>query len=176
MLRKMFLIPADRLHSSPFMSREPSVSKRKYRETIKKCNPYAEANKIRKQHPYEELLKLRHIMDDADLRKKTETNEFADFLSRVMLTEQARKFSPPPPPPPTPQKMRRETQTVVTSASVTATPPLPPIKQFKYESPKQKRVEEEDDAHENDYNEDDDFVEGEALEYGTENVGPVAGP
>ena len=76
----MYLIPADRLHGSPFMSREPTVSKRKYRETVKKRNPYEEANKIREHHPYEEWLKLRHMMDEADLRKKTETNAFADIF------------------------------------------------------------------------------------------------
>jgi len=64
-------------------------------------------------------------MDDADLRKKTETNVFAEFLSKVMPTGQASKVSPPRPPP---QKVRRGTQMVVTSSSVTATPP--PIKEF----------------------------------------------
>ena len=45
----MNLIAADRLHGSLFMSREPSISKRKQRETFKKRehhNPYAEAIKI----------------------------------------------------------------------------------------------------------------------------------
>jgi len=62
------------------MSREP-VSIRKYRETDKKrkYNPYAKAVKIRKHHPYEEWLKVRQKMDEADLRKKTETNAFEDF-------------------------------------------------------------------------------------------------
>ena len=154
------------------MSREPMVSKRKHRETVKKRNPYAEANNIRKHHPYEEWLKMRHKMDEADLRKKTETNAFVEFLCRVMPTGQASNVSPPPPPPPTPQKMRRGTQSVVTSASVTASPP--PIKEFKYEPPKHEHVEEDDD--ENDYDEDDNFVEDEAREYGRENVGPVASP
>jgi len=161
----MYLIPADRLPGSPFMSREPTaVSKRTHRE--KKRDPYAEARKIRKHHPYEECLKLRKKMDEADLRKKTETNVFAEFLSKVMPKGQAAL-----PPPPTPQKMRRGTQTAVTSASVTATPP-PPIKEYTYEPPKQEHVEEDDD--EDDYNEDDNFVEDEAREYGRENVGPVA--
>jgi len=62
-------------------------------------------------------------MDDADLRKKTKTNAFADFLSGVITTEQASKVSAPPHLPPTPQKMRRGTKTAVTSASVTATTP-----------------------------------------------------
>jgi len=83
----MYLIPADRLHDSPFMSREPTVSKRKHRETGKKRDPYAEDNKIRKK------------MDKADLRKKTETNVFAEFLSKVMPTGQASNVAPPPPPP-----------------------------------------------------------------------------
>jgi len=166
----MYLIPADRLHGSPLMSREPTVSKRKHRETGKKRNPYAEANKIRKHHPYEEWLKLRHKMDEADLRKKTETNLFLDILIRVMPTGQASKVSPTPPPPPTPQKMRHGTQTVVTSALVTATPPPQPNKEFNYE-----RVEEEDDDEE-DYNEDDDFLEDQPREYGRKNVGPVASP
>ena len=90
-------------------------------------------------------------------------------------TGQARKDShPPPPPAPTPQKMPRGTQTVVTSPSVTATPTPPPIEEFKYEPPKQERVEDADD--EDDYNEDDNFVEDEAGEYGRENVGPAACP
>ena len=66
-------------------------------------------------------------MDETDLRKKTETNVFAEFLSKVMPTGQASNVALPPPP--TPQKMRRGTQTTVTSASVTATPPPPPIKE-----------------------------------------------
>ena len=56
-------------------------------------------------------------MDEADLRKKTETNAFTD-LRRVMPTGQASKISPlpHPPPPPTPQKMRRGIQMDLTSA------------------------------------------------------------
>ena len=74
---------------SPFMSRETTTTlfKRKHRE--KKRDPYAEARKIRKHRPYEEWLKLRKKMDEADLRKKTDTNEFAEFLSKVMPTGQA---------------------------------------------------------------------------------------
>jgi len=98
-------------------------------------------------------------MEEADLRKKTDTNAFREFLSRVMPTGRASKGSPPPQPPPgpTPQKMRPGTQMAVTSASFTASPP--PIKEFKYE-PK-KRVEDDDDD-EDDYDEDDNFVEDEA--------------
>ena len=92
---------------------------------MKKRKYHAEAVKIRKHHPYEQWLKLRQKMDEADLRKKTETNVFANFLSRVMPAGQASKGSPPPPPPhpmPPPPKLRRGTQTDVTSASVTASP------------------------------------------------------
>jgi len=160
----MYLIPADRLPGSPFMSREPTAfSKRKHRET--KRDPYAEARKIRKHHPYEEWLKLRKKMDEADLRKKTETNVFAEFLCKVMPEGQAAPLQS--------QKMCRGTQTAVTSASVTATPP-PPIKEYTYEPPKHEHVEDYDD--EDDYIEDDNFVEDEAREYGSENVGPVARP
>jgi len=105
-------------------------------------------------------------MDEADLRKKTETNVIADFLSRVMPTGQVSKVSPPPPPPPpTPQKERRGTQTDVTAASVTASDLPPPMKEFTYE-PSKERVEDDDD--------DDNFVEDEAHEYGREYVGPAA--
>ena len=101
MLRKMYLIPADRLHGSQFMSRKPTaVSKRKHRETFKKREPYAEAKKIRKHHPYEEWLNMRKKMDEADLRKKTETNMFAELLSKVMPTRQTSTAAPPPPPTP----------------------------------------------------------------------------
>jgi len=113
---------------------------------------------------------MRKKMDEDDLRKKTETNVFAEFLRKVMPTGQAA----PPPPPPTPQKMSRGTQTNVTSESVTAIPP-PPIKEYTYEPPKQERVEE-DDNDEDDYNDDENFVEDEAREYGRENVGPVGSP
>ena len=41
---------------------------------------------------------MRQKLDEADLRKKTETDAFADFLSQVMLTGQASKVSPPAPP------------------------------------------------------------------------------
>jgi len=114
-------------------------------------------------------------MDEADLRKKTETKLFAEFLSKVMPTGQASNVAPPPLPsfPPTPQKIRRGTQTTVRSATVTATPPTP-VKEFTYEPTKQERVgEENDDDDEDDY---DNFVEDEAREYGGENVGPVASP
>jgi len=114
MLRKMYLIPTDRLPGSPFKSLEPTVSKRKHRE--KKRDPYAEAEKIREHHPYEEWLKMRKKVHEVDLRKKTETNELVEFLSKVLPTGQAA----PPTPPPAAQKMRRGTQTAVTSASVTA--------------------------------------------------------
>ena len=109
------------------------------------------------------------------MRKKTETNVFAEVLSKVMPTWQASNVAPPPPPQPpsTPQKMRRGTQTTVTSASVTATPP-PPIKEFTYEPAKQERVEEDD--YEDDYDEDDNFVEDASHDYGRENVGPLASP
>ena len=89
------------------------------RKRFKIRNRYAEVNKIRKHHTYEEWLKMRHKMDEDDLRKKTERNAFADFLSPVMPTGQASKISLPPPPlppPPTHQKMRRGTQTAVSSA------------------------------------------------------------
>jgi len=80
---------------------------------------------------------VRQKMDEADLRKKTETNVIADFLSRVMPTGQVSKVSPPPPPPPpTPQKMRRRRQTDVTATSVTASHLPPPMKEFTYEPSK----------------------------------------
>jgi len=124
----MYLIPADRLHGSPFMTREP-VSIRKQKEPVKKRkhhhHPYVEAIKIRNHHPYEQWLKVRQKMDEAHLRTDTETNAFAEFLSRVMPTGQASKFSPRPPPPPPPPmptlpKLRRWTQKDVTTASVIA--------------------------------------------------------
>ena len=86
-------------------------------------------------------------MDEADLRKKWETNAFVDFLIRVMPTGQASKFSPPP-----------------------------PIKEFTYEPAKQERVEENDDNDEDDCNEYDNFVEDEVREYSRENFGPVSSP
>jgi len=49
------------------------------------------------------------------------------------------------------------------------------MKEFKYEPSKEERVEDDDDG-ENDYNDDDNFVEDEAREYGRENVGTVAIP
>jgi len=82
MLRKLYLIPAVRFPVNPFKIREP-VSIRKQREPVKKRkhnHPFAEAVKINKYHPYEEWLKVRQKMDEADLRKKTETNAFADFF------------------------------------------------------------------------------------------------
>ena len=175
----MYLIPADRLHVSPFMTREPAIWK--HMETVKKRNhhnPYAEAIKIRKHHPCEEWLKMRQKMDEADLRKKERDECICRFLKSFLPTGQAIKVSPPPPPPPppTPQKKSRGTQTAVTSASVTASPPPPPIKKFKYEPPKEDRVEENDDDEEDDYDDDGGFVEDEAREYGRENVGPVASP
>ena len=47
---------------------------------MKKRKHHAEAVKIRKHHPYEQWLKVRRKMDEADIRKKTETNVFADFF------------------------------------------------------------------------------------------------
>jgi len=169
----MYLIPADRMQSYLFMSRESTVvSKRKHRETVKKRDPFAEAKKIRKHHPYEECPYMRKKMNGADLRKMTVTNTFAEFLSKVMPRRQASKVAPPPLSlPPTPQKMLRGTQTTVTSASFTGNPP--PIKEFTHE---QERVEEDDDDDEDDYDEDDNFVENEVREYGRENISPVASP
>jgi len=120
MLRKMYLIPDDRLRGSSFMTREPTVLIRKQKAHLKKRKYHAEAVKIRKHHPYEQWLKVRRKMDDADIRKKIETNVIADFLSLIMPTGQVSQVSPPSTPPATPQKMRRGTQTDVTAASVTA--------------------------------------------------------
>jgi len=80
----MYLIPGDRLHGSPFMTREPAVSIRKQKEPVKKRkhhhhHRYAEAVNISKHHPNEQWLKVRQNMDEVDLRKKTETNTIADF-------------------------------------------------------------------------------------------------
>ena len=91
----MYLIPADCLRGSPFMTRDPSsVSIRKQKAPVKKRKHHSEAVKIRKLHLYEQWLKVRRKMDEADLRKKTETNVIADYLSRVMPTGQASKVSP----------------------------------------------------------------------------------
>jgi len=170
----MYLILADHLRGSPFMTREPTVSIRKENAPVKKRKHHAEAVKICKHHPCEQWLKVRRKMDEADLRKKTETYVFADFLSRVMPTGQVSKVSPPPPPPPpTPQKMRRGTQTDVTAASVTASPLPPPMKGFTHEPSKEERVEEEDDI-DDEYDDVDNIVEDEVQEYGRENVIPVA--
>jgi len=78
----MYLIPADRFHGPRFMSREPTVSKRKYRETVNKSKhrkACAEGIQIGKQHPHEEWLKMRQKMDEADLRKKNETDDLQIF-------------------------------------------------------------------------------------------------
>ena len=39
---------------------------------------------------------MRKKMDEADLRKKTETNVFAEFLIKVVPTGKASNFAPPP--------------------------------------------------------------------------------
>ena len=110
------------------MTREPTVSIRKQKAPVKKRKHHAEAVKIRNHHPYEQWLKVRRKIDEADLRKKTETNVVGDILSRVMPTGQASKVTPPPPI----QKVRRGTQTDVTAASVTASHLPPPMKEFTY--------------------------------------------
>jgi len=75
----MYLNPANSFRGSPFLTREPTVSIRKKKAPVKKRKHHAEAVKIRKHHPYEQWLKVRQKMDEADLRKKTETNVIADF-------------------------------------------------------------------------------------------------
>ena len=63
------------------MTRE-QVTVRKHRDTVKKRkqhHPYAKAGILRKHHPYEEWLKVRQKMDEAELRKKIETNAFVDL-------------------------------------------------------------------------------------------------
>jgi len=88
MLRKLYLIPAVRLHgSSPPRTKREQVKKR---EHVKKRtrDPYEEEVKKRKRHRYEEWLKMRQKMDEADIRKKAETTAFAEFLNRVMPTGQ----------------------------------------------------------------------------------------
>jgi len=104
------------------MTREPKVSMRKEKTPVKKRKHHAEAVKLSKHRPNEQWLKMRRKMDEADLRKKTETNIFADLLSRVMPTGQVSKVSPLPPHSPTPQNMRHGTQADVTVASVIASP------------------------------------------------------
>jgi len=59
-------------------------------------------------------------MYEADIRKKTKTSAFADFLSRVMSPGQGTKVSPPPPLLPTLPRLHRGKQTDVTTASVTS--------------------------------------------------------
>jgi len=140
------------------MTRESTVSIRKKKAPVKKRKHHAEAVKIHKHHPYEHWIKVRQKMDEADLRKKTETNVFADFLSRVMPAGQASKDSPLRTPP-IPPKLRRGPQTDVTAASVTASPLPPPMKDFTYEPSKVERVEDDDD---DEYDDDDNFVEDEA--------------
>jgi len=76
----MYRLPADRLRGSLFITREPTVSIRKQKAPVKKPKHHAEAVKIRKPHPNDRWLKVRQKMDEVDLRKKTETNVFADFL------------------------------------------------------------------------------------------------
>jgi len=90
---------------------------------------------------------VRQKLDEADLRKMTETNVFADFLSRVLPPGQASKISPPPPSPPTPTpvKLSRGTQTDVTGALDITSPLPPPMKEFTYEPQKEDRVEDDDD-------------------------------
>jgi len=64
-------------------------------------------------------------MGETDVRKKTETNAFADFLSQVMPPGQAIKVPPPPPPlspMPAPPKLCRGTMTDVTSELVNVSP------------------------------------------------------
>ena len=144
LLRKMYLIPADRLQVSPLMqrNREEQVKERKYQELVKKRN----------LDPYEEWLKMRQKIDEAEIMKK-ETNAFADFLRRVMRTGQTSKDSTDPNPR-THQMLRRPTQTDVTSAGVKISTllliPTTTIKEFKYEPPKQERVNN-DEEYEDDY-------------------------
>jgi len=110
-------------------------------------------------------------MDEADLRKKTETNVFVDFLGLVMPAGQRSKVSRPPMP--TPPKLRRGTQTDVTVASVTASSLTAPMKEFTYEPSKGEKLEDDDDD-DDQYEDDDNFVEDVAGVYGRENIGPVA--
>jgi len=100
---------------------------------------------------------MRKKINEADLIEKNDTNVFAEFLSKVMPRGQGKNVALLPP---TPQKMRRGTQTTATSASFTATPQPPPIKEYTYEPAKQEIVEDDDD--EDDHNEDDNLVEDEA--------------
>jgi len=98
---------------------------------------------------------MRQKLDKADIRKKTETNAFADFLRRV-VPGPASKDSPPPPY--STQNTRRGTQRDVISASVTIS---------------EKRVDDDED--ENDYEYDENYVE-EARKCSRENVGPITSP
>jgi len=71
MLRKMYLIRADRLRGSPFMTREPAkFAIRKKKEPIKKRKHHAEEVKVRKHHPYEHWLNVRGKIDEADVKKR----------------------------------------------------------------------------------------------------------
>jgi len=70
MLRKMYLVPADRMQ-----------------RPLRRKNSVIHTDKKRvKHHTYEKLDNMRQEINEADIRKKTETNAFADILRRVMPT------------------------------------------------------------------------------------------
>jgi len=74
MLRKMYLVSADRFHKD---KRPPSATKLKAPGKINK--------KKKREHPYEKWFRYREKMREADIKRKTQIQAVADILKKYCL-------------------------------------------------------------------------------------------
>ena len=117
------------------------------------------------QHPHTEWIKLRTKHREAELRRNARTKESADYMKQI-LPSATNPQIPDLELPTLKAKSRRGTQTNFTSASVTD---IRPSKEIIYEKPKREPVREY-----NDDDDDDGFLEEDAMRFGRENLGTVA--
>ena len=173
MLRKMYLVSADRFHKD---KRPPSVTKLK---ASRKRN-----KKKEREHPYEKWFKYREKMREADIKRKTQIQSVADFLKKVLpkrsYSNQLRSPSPKESRQSTPRPSRRlETpprpsrrlESLLSPPAIAAT-----SKEVIYETPTHRPFPEPEDDDDDDDEEDDDFAEEDVQAFGRENVGTTASP
>jgi len=154
MLRKMYLVSADRFHKD---KRPPSAPKLKAPRKINK--------KKEREHPYEKWFKYREKMREADIKRKTQIQEVADFKKKYFRREHIlnscgllhpRKVESTPRP-------SRRLERLVSPPAIAST-----SKEDVYETPTHRPFPEPEDDDDDD--DDDNFAEEK------ENVGSTASP
>ena len=192
MLRKMYLVPAEKYseapkrHSPPIseaprhtrsLSPQPPQKKKKKKKKKSKKTKKKKAKK-QKRHPYEKWVKYRKKMREDEIRRMTQMHAIADFLQKDLPVP---PMTLPPsaiakaPPPPTTRRLDFGTQTTPEKERKQTVPPPQPstsMAETFASTPKSSFAEISDD----DGDDDNVFVEDDAQAFGRENVGPIASP